>query len=76
VLLSIPAPVRLIYIPNVLIVSGDAAATAHNIAAHETLFRLGTLCGHVAAIMTLFTTFALYRLLMEVNQNLGVITVA
>src|SRR6185437_9064248 len=37
------APLRLIYIPSKLIVSGNAAATAGNIAAHQTLFRLGIL---------------------------------
>nr|UXE46249.1 hypothetical protein Hi04_10k_c962_00026 [uncultured bacterium] len=33
--------VRLIYIPNTLIVHGDAAGTASKIAAHELLFRFG-----------------------------------
>ncbi len=37
------APLRLIYIPAHIIVSGNAAATAKNVAAHETLFRLGIL---------------------------------
>ncbi len=37
------APLRLVYIPNTLFVWGNAAATAHNIATHETLFRLGIL---------------------------------
>jgi Domain of unknown function (DUF4386) len=31
----------LMYVPSTLIVSGDATATAKNILAHETLFRLG-----------------------------------
>jgi hypothetical protein len=35
------APLRLIYIPSKLFVAGNASATANNIAAHETLFRLG-----------------------------------
>ena len=37
-LLVILGPLRLIYIPRTLFVHGDAAATAHNIATHETLF--------------------------------------
>src|SRR2546422_3761851 len=37
------APLRLIYIPSKLFVAGNASATANNIAAHETLFRLGIL---------------------------------
>ena len=40
-LLIVAAPIRLIYIPGRPFVSGDAAATANNIAAHELLFRLG-----------------------------------
>jgi hypothetical protein len=40
-LLAIVGPLRLMYIPKTLFVQGNAAATAANIAAHETLFRLG-----------------------------------
>ena len=40
-LLTIAAPIRLFYIPSTLFVHGDATATASNIAAHESLFRLG-----------------------------------
>ena len=40
-LLAIAGPVRLMYIPSTLFVPGNAAATTGNIAAHETLFRLG-----------------------------------
>ena len=40
-LLAIPAVFALIYVPNKLIVSGDATATANNIAASESLVRLG-----------------------------------
>ncbi len=39
-LLLLAAPLRLIYIPSKLFVHGNATATANNIAAHETLFRL------------------------------------
>ena len=42
------APLRLIYIPNKLFVPG-ASATANNIAAHATLFRLG-----ITATMAIF----------------------
>ena len=40
-LMSIPAVFALIYVPNKLIVSGNATATANSIAASESLFRLG-----------------------------------
>jgi len=65
------APLRLIYIPNKLIVSGNASATASNIAAHETLFRLGILSDLFTATMTLFLTLALYRLFKDVDQGLA-----
>lgn len=75
VLLGIVAPVRLIYIPNKLIVSGNASATANNIAAHETLFRLGILSDLVGATIAIFVTLALYRLLKGVDQRLAVLMV-
>jgi Domain of unknown function (DUF4386) len=65
------APLRLIYIPNKLIVRGNATATASNIAAHETLFRLGILSDLFTATMTLFLTLALYRLFKDVDKLLA-----
>ena len=65
------APLRLVYIPNKLIVSGDAAATARNIAAHETLFRLGILSDLFTATMAIFLTLALYRLFKGVDRDLA-----
>lgn len=56
------------YVPDHLLVHGDAAATATNIAAHEMLFRLGIagqLIGHAAFI---FVALALYKLLEGVNR--------
>ena len=63
--------VRLIYIPDLLIVSGNAAATAANIAAHESLFRLGILSQLLGAVLWLFVTLALYRLFQKVDQSLA-----
>jgi len=65
------APLRLIYIPNKLFVTGNASVTASNIAAHETLFRLGILSDLFTATMTLFLTLALYRLFKEVDLGLA-----
>ena len=39
----VTGPFSLIYVPNKLIVRGNAAATAENILAHETMFRLAIL---------------------------------
>lgn len=65
------APLRLIYIPGKLFVTGNAAATAANIAAHQTLFRLGILSDLFTATMAIFLTLALYRLFKPVDQDLA-----
>ena len=75
VLLGVIGPIRLIYIPNKLIVSGNAAGTASNIAAHQTLFRLGIVSDLLGATIAIFVTLALYRLLKGVNQSLAVLMV-
>ena len=65
------APLRLIYIPSKLFVTGNATATADNIAAHETLFRLGILSDLLTGTMVIFLTLALYRLFKGVDQGLA-----
>lgn len=62
---------RLIYIPSKLFVAGNASATANNIAAHETLFRLGILSDLFTATMAIFLTLALYRLFNGVDEGLA-----
>ena len=74
-LLVVLAPLRLIIIPNKLFVSGNATATASNIAAHETLFRLGILSDLLCGVILIFTVLALYRLLAGVDKNLAVLMV-
>jgi hypothetical protein len=70
-LLLLAAPLRLVYIPSKLFVAGNATATANNIAAHETLFRLGIVGDLFTATMAIFLVLALYRLFEGVDQNLG-----
>ena len=48
--LAVTAPFHLIYIPRALIVTENATATANNILAHETLFRLGIVADLTAAL--------------------------
>ena len=67
--------VRLIYIPSTLIVHGDGAATANNIAAHELLFRFGIVSYLLCSVLWIFVTLALYRLFKEVDQSLAVLMV-
>jgi hypothetical protein len=69
------APLRLLYIPSKLFVTGNAAATASNIAAHQTLFRLGILSDLFTAVMAIFLTLALYRLFKGVDQFLAALVV-
>src|SRR5438552_10506167 len=75
ILASLVGFLRLIYIPNNLIVSGNAAATASNIATHETLFRWGIVTYLIASVLFLFVTFALYRLLEPVDRRLAILMV-
>ena len=59
----------LLYVPGKLIVHGNATATASNIAAHETLFRLGIGADLVGQALFIFVALALYDLLKGVNQR-------
>lgn len=57
------------YVPDTVIVHGNATATAVNIAAHETLFRLGIAGELVGQAGFLFVALALYQLLKGINQK-------
>jgi hypothetical protein len=65
----ITAPFSLIYVPSKLIVRGNATATADNILAHETMFRLSILGDLVGQVIFICLVIALYRLLREVNKT-------
>src|SRR5204863_887281 len=65
----------LIYVPNKLIVSGDATATGANILAHETLFRLSILGDLVGQVIFICLAIALYRLLSNVNRTWALLMV-
>ena len=75
ILSSLFGLVRLIYIPNTLIVHGNAAATANNIAGHELLFRFGIVSYLLCNALWIFAILALYRLLKGVDQALAVLMV-
>src|ERR1700681_1566090 len=72
---SVIGVVRLLYIPSALFVTGNAAATANNIVAHESLFRLGIVTGLLSSALWIFVPLALYRLLKDVDQPLAVVMV-
>jgi hypothetical protein len=57
------------YVPGKLIVHGNAAATAGNIAASETLFRVGIAAQLICHAGFIFVVLALYHLLKGVNRR-------
>ena len=73
ILATLVGGVRLLYIPSVLIVHGNAATTANNIVAHEFLFRLGIVSELLGSVLWISLTLALYRLFKQVDQELAVL---
>jgi len=57
------------YVPNKLIVHGNAAGTANNIAASETLFRLGIAGELIGQAGFIFVALALYELFKGVDRR-------
>jgi hypothetical protein len=74
--MAVTAPFSLIYIPRTLIVRADATATANNVLAHETLFRLGIVADLITSVIFVFLVMALYRLLSGVNKKHASLMVA
>ena len=70
-LLIFTAPFSLIYVPNKLFVRDNPAATASNILAHETMFRLAIVNELFTAVAFVFLGMALFRLLADVNRTLA-----
>jgi len=60
-------PFSLIYVPNKLIVRGDATATAANVLAHQTLFGFGIMAEMASAVIFISLAVALYHLLSGVS---------
>jgi Domain of unknown function (DUF4386) len=56
-----------------LVVSGDAAATANNILAHQPLFRLGLATGLIATACYIAVTALFYDLFKPVNRSLSLL---
>src|SRR5438093_7883846 len=72
----VTGPFSLIYVPSKLIVRGNAAATADNILAHETMFRLSIMADLVGQVIFICLAIALYRLLSNVNKTWAGLMVA
>ncbi|PYX00850.1 MAG: DUF4386 domain-containing protein [Acidobacteria bacterium] len=69
----VTAPFSLIYIPSTLIVRGNATATANNILAHETLFRLG-MNKTLASLMVALVLVSAAVGFMNVLNNIAALT--
>src|SRR5207247_4371616 len=70
------APFTLLYVPGKLIVRGDAAATANNILAHETMFRFAIIGDLFTLVIFICLGIALYRLLSSVNKTWAMMMLA
>jgi Domain of unknown function (DUF4386) len=70
-----PAIFAEFYVIGRLVVSGNAAETARNIAAHERLFRIGTASNLLAFAIDIALITALYVVLERVNRNLALFAV-
>jgi hypothetical protein len=67
--------IRLMYVPSMLFVHGNASATVQNLLAHETLFRWTIASEPIAWALWLLVPLALYRLLDDVDHTLAVLMV-
>jgi len=66
---GLPAPFALLYVPSVLIVRGNAAATANNVRDSETLLRFGMAGELFSATLVIFAVLAFYTLFEAVSAK-------
>jgi hypothetical protein len=69
VIMCIPSPFALIYIPSHIVIEGNGAATINNILAHEFLFRLSIVSQLFSLIIFVLLALVLYRLFRHVNSH-------
>ncbi len=74
-LVAVLGIINMMYGPSSLIVLGDAATTANNIMASESLFRLGIVNDLIAQTVGILLVLVLYKLLKPVNKNHAVLMV-
>lgn len=75
VLLSILGIYGLLYVPSVIVVHGDPAATARHILASETLYRSGIVVHLISEAGFILVALALYRLLNGTGRMLATLMV-
>lgn len=74
-LLALTAAFSILYVPSALVVFGDAAATAENIASSQLLFRAGILSGIVSHVIFVLLVLVLYHLLREISRKQAMLMV-
>ena len=75
-LLLIPLGIfGMLYVPNTLFVPGDIAATASNIMANQTLFRVSIVSALFTQVVQIFVVLYLYKVLKPVNKNYATLMV-
>lgn len=72
-LMVVLAPFSMIYVPTTLIVAGDATATAANLVAAESLFRLAMASDAVIFLIEIGLCALLYGLLKPVNKTVALV---
>src|SRR5438046_2968514 len=60
-------------VPAIVVVSGDAAATAHNIQTHELLYRLGLVAHLVVTVTNVPLALIFYGLFTVANRRLALL---
>jgi hypothetical protein len=71
--ITVFAPFSMMYVPNRIIVPGDAGATAGNLVAYEGLFRLGLVSDSIVFLIEIAIVVLLYVLLKPVSKTLSLI---
>ena len=70
---SVPGFFALLYVPSKVMVHGNPTATAHNIAAHEALFRWGIVADLAGQAFFILVALALYYLLKAVHRKVSLL---
>lgn len=68
-LANLPAPFALLYVPRMLVVPGDASATASHVRGSVALLRMGMAGELINCIVLIFAVLAFYRLFKAVNES-------
>lgn len=71
-LIGVTAPIGLEYVPDKLMVPGDATATADRLRASASLLRIGIASELFHQVVCIYLVLALYRLFKAVNERLAV----